>query len=180
MINKRRLRLGALVGALMTMSAGVAVAAGLATSEYTDSDGVFHGCVTNEAGTLRVVTPGTICRASETSIQWSQRGPVGPQGPQGLKVTGDLPALKAHRVIPANQDSRALKATVVPEVSEVLRGSGVLRVSRGSTVNEVLRASQGRPEQARRTCSHGKACCCSRRSVFATPSSPTFPPASTC
>ena len=180
MINKRRLRLGALVGALMTMSAGVAVAAGLTTSEYTDSDGVFHGCVTNEAGTLRVVAPGTICRASETSIQWSQRGPVGPQGPHGDQGDPGPAGPQGPQGDPGEPGAQCAQGQRGPQGEQGFEGQRGPRGEPGLNGERGPRASQGRPEQARRTCSQERPCCCSRRSVFATPSSPIFPPAKTC
>lgn len=69
--------------AVLAASAGVAVGTTLLTNEYTDVDGVFHACVQNENGNVRVVVPGTACREPETAIEWSQRGPQGPQGEQG-------------------------------------------------------------------------------------------------
>jgi hypothetical protein len=71
--------------AVMVASAGIAVATTLLTTQYTDAAGVFHACVHNENGNVRVVVPGTECRDTETAIEWHQRGPQGPAGPQGPK-----------------------------------------------------------------------------------------------
>jgi hypothetical protein len=73
------------VGLIAT--AGVAVAASVLTNAYTDPQGAYHGCVNNGAGSglLRVVVPGTPCKAGETAIDWNRTGPLGPQGIQGPK-----------------------------------------------------------------------------------------------
>jgi hypothetical protein len=80
-----RLALLTTVGLLAT--AGVAIATTALTNAYTDSQGVYHGCVNNGAGSglLRVVVPGTPCKAGETAIDWNRTGPQGPPGPPGPK-----------------------------------------------------------------------------------------------
>ena len=48
------------------------------------SDGVINGCYSKPGGTLRVIDASvTQCKANETSLSWSQTGPVGPVGPAG-------------------------------------------------------------------------------------------------
>jgi hypothetical protein len=58
-----------------------------------DSSGVFHGCVSNRTGALRVVKGANSCAKAhgrgrhrdpgETAISWSQQGPPGQPGLQG-------------------------------------------------------------------------------------------------
>jgi hypothetical protein len=58
-----------------------------------DNSSVFHGCVSNRTGTLRVVKSANSCakahgrgthrQPGETAISWSQQGPPGLQGTQG-------------------------------------------------------------------------------------------------
>jgi hypothetical protein len=68
--------------AAVTVLLGTAAVAGAITDN--DGGGVFHGCVGNASGLLRVVDPSTdSCRADETAITWNQTGPAGPQGPKG-------------------------------------------------------------------------------------------------
>src|SRR4051795_105371 len=78
-------RLVLLTAAGLAATAGVAVATTMATNAFTDSQGVYHGCVGNGSGILRVVTPGESCKASETAIDWNRTGPQGIQGPKGEK-----------------------------------------------------------------------------------------------
>lgn len=74
-----------------TVTAAIAVVAVLLSSAavaraITDADdaGVFHGCVGNASGLLRVIDPSAgSCREGETAITWNQTGPAGPQGPKG-------------------------------------------------------------------------------------------------
>jgi hypothetical protein len=68
------------------------------------NSGVFHGCVNNRTGVLRVVKGANSCAKAhgrgkhrdpgETAISWSQQGPPGQPGLQGLQGTpgqkGDL------------------------------------------------------------------------------------------
>lgn len=78
-----RLALMAAVG--LTATVGVAVGATVAASSYTDSQGVYHGCVNNGSGLLRVVVPGDPCKTPETAIDWNRAGSQGQQGIQGPK-----------------------------------------------------------------------------------------------
>lgn len=62
----------------------VALAAGLAFAAIPGAGGVISGCY-GPTGQLRVIDAGAgeACKASETSLSWSQTGPQGPQGPEG-------------------------------------------------------------------------------------------------
>jgi hypothetical protein len=68
-----------------------------AVSVAADPDRVFHGCVSNRTGVLRVVGTARACvkahgrgrhrNPGETAIRWSQQGPqgiAGARGPQGI------------------------------------------------------------------------------------------------
>jgi hypothetical protein len=82
----------ATTASVVTMGVAGSVAVASIPDEGT---GVFHGCVNNATGVMRVVDPsktGTlgscITKAGvlqETAITWNQTGPPGPQGLQGLK-----------------------------------------------------------------------------------------------
>jgi hypothetical protein len=54
----------------------VAVAGGVALATIPDANGVFHGCVNNSTGALRVINTGTggACTAAEMAISWDQSG----------------------------------------------------------------------------------------------------------
>jgi hypothetical protein len=91
--RRRVPRLALLTVAGLAATAGVAFATTVVTNAFTDSQGVYHGCVGNGSGNLRVVAPGESCKSSETAIDWNRTGPQGPQGPQGIQgqtgATGD-------------------------------------------------------------------------------------------
>lgn len=60
-----------------------------------DRAGVFHGCVSNRTGVLRVVSSSSSCHRArghgsrrdpgETAISWNQQGPRGVPGVQGVQ-----------------------------------------------------------------------------------------------
>ena len=76
----------AVVGiAVLVLTAGAAVAKNVLVDALVDPAGRYHGCVAHKGGVLRVVKPGTVCRAKEVAIVWSRTGPAGPQGLQGLQ-----------------------------------------------------------------------------------------------
>ena len=77
-------RLVLLAGIGVIATAGVAVGGTLAVQSFTDSQGVYHGCVGN-AGQLRVVTPDASCKANETAIDWNRTGPQGAKGDTGAQ-----------------------------------------------------------------------------------------------
>jgi hypothetical protein len=45
---------------------------------------VFHACVTNKTGAIRIVSASTNCAAGQHKIFWNQTGPTGPRGQRGL------------------------------------------------------------------------------------------------
>ena len=72
-----------------------------------DNSGVFHGCVSNRTGALRVVKGANACAKAhgrgrhrdpgETAVSWSQQGPrgqTGLQGTPGQKGDPGTPGLK--------------------------------------------------------------------------------------
>lgn len=84
-LRRRAVRMLAIAAGAIAGTAGIAIATTVVTNAYTDSAGVYHGCVGSASGLLRVVTPGDACRTNEVAIDWNQTGPQGPQGIQGPK-----------------------------------------------------------------------------------------------
>jgi hypothetical protein len=80
---RRTARVAAVVGALLALTSGVAIATTLLTNSYADSTGAYHGCVNGGSGLLRVVTPTEACNPNEVAITWSEVGPQGPKGDKG-------------------------------------------------------------------------------------------------
>jgi hypothetical protein len=83
-------------GAMFVALGGGAYAVGVGS----DPDRVFHGCVNNRTGVLRVVNRANSCvkahgqgqhgNPGETAIKWSQQGPKGvpgARGPEGIQGT---------------------------------------------------------------------------------------------
>jgi len=88
---RRRAVVAVLVVGVAATTAGVAV--GVVANQYIDSSGVYHGCVSNGDGQLRVVSPGTGCKNNEVAIKWSQTGPAGSPGAKGdAGIKGDTGA----------------------------------------------------------------------------------------
>ena len=79
------LRICIAAAAVFALTAGVAVGTTLITSAYTDGNGVFHGCVNDTNGNLRVILPADSCKDHEVAIEWNQTGPQGSQGIPGPK-----------------------------------------------------------------------------------------------
>jgi hypothetical protein len=82
-------------GTKLKVAAGVLVAGvlsvGTVFAVIPSADGTITGCYTKNSsllgppqGSLRVADSASQCRASETALSWSQRGPQGPTGAQGL------------------------------------------------------------------------------------------------
>jgi hypothetical protein len=78
-----------------------------ALSGIPDGGGVFHGCVSNSTGVLRVVKSASSCHQAvrrgrhrnpgELPVSWSQQGPRGAQGvqgPQGGQGIQGLPGIQ--------------------------------------------------------------------------------------
>src|SRR4051794_34341723 len=79
------LRLGALVIAVLAVTAGVALATD-AVESVVGADGTMQGCYAKANGQLRLVSSAVECRPSELAVSWSHTGPqgdAGAQGPQG-------------------------------------------------------------------------------------------------
>jgi len=64
----------------------IAAGAGYATSLLTgipDDEGVFHACVNDASGEVRLISKDETCLSNWSKVFWSQTGPQGPPGPQG-------------------------------------------------------------------------------------------------
>ena len=44
---------------------------------------IYHACVNNSSGTIKIVAEPGLCKVHETYIWWNQVGPQGEQGPMG-------------------------------------------------------------------------------------------------
>jgi hypothetical protein len=76
-MNPSRIGLG-LASALLSLGSGLTFAS------IPDANGVFHSCVDNKTGAVRIIDSATsACTVKETAQNWSMIGPPGPQGPAG-------------------------------------------------------------------------------------------------
>lgn len=69
----------------------VAVAFGAALVSRPAEAATIYACVSNIGGNVRVVSPSTNCRATESPLSWNSEGapgPAGPTGPAGPAGTG--------------------------------------------------------------------------------------------
>jgi hypothetical protein len=78
---RRRLRLASCAAGAAGLVAGAVPALALSGSGPV----VFHACVTNKTGTIRIVSASTRCAAGQHKISWNQTGPRGPRGLTGPK-----------------------------------------------------------------------------------------------
>ena len=85
-------------GTIFGFVALVIALGGVAVAAIPDSKGTIHGCYQKSNGNLRVVDSPADCRNSEQTLDWNQRGPVGPPGqPAGSLVRA------FERVVPVGQ-----------------------------------------------------------------------------
>jgi hypothetical protein len=74
-------------GRLLIAAAVAAVTFGIASAvqaSIPDANGLIHGCYKTNNGSLRVIdSASSSCAASETPLNWSQRGPTGRKGATG-------------------------------------------------------------------------------------------------
>ena len=101
------------------------------SSAFAQSNTIF-GCINNSNGSVRIVTPTTVCTTKERLIKWNIDGPQGPTGPQGLKGDkGDkgepgLPGQAGLGAVVLKDANGALIGTFYPEISFGTRGGLVL------------------------------------------------------
>ena len=84
-----------------------------------DNSGVFHGCVSNRTGALRVVNRANSCAKAhgrgrhrdpgETAISWSQQGPPGQPGLQGTPGQKGDPGTPGQKGDPGTPGQNATK-----------------------------------------------------------------------
>ena len=80
-IRLTRKRVATVVAGAALVVTGAAI--GVTSNAYTDANGVYHGCVGQGSGILRVLAAGESCRSNEVAIDWNQTGPQGLQGEVG-------------------------------------------------------------------------------------------------
>jgi hypothetical protein len=90
-----------------------------ALSGVPDHSGVFHGCVSNRTGALRVVRSAHSCAKAhgrgrhrnpgETAVSWSRQGPRGLQGVQGTQGQKGTQGTQGQKGDPGTPGQNATK-----------------------------------------------------------------------
>jgi collagen triple helix repeat protein len=80
-VTRKRVMLAVAAAALLLTG----VALGVTSNAYTDANGVYHACVNQGSGLIRMLESGEACRNNEVGVDWNQIGPQGLQGIQGPK-----------------------------------------------------------------------------------------------
>jgi hypothetical protein len=127
--------------------AGLAAAAGIAYATIPDGGGVFHACVKDESGAVRLIDPGGQgrtgeCKQNETGVSWNQTGTTGPAGPQGTTgATGPTgPSGATGATGPAGLSGlqtvtlTSLNNSVSPKEAAVLCPSGKRVIAGGASI----------------------------------------------
>ena len=115
----------------MRLLAIVALAVCVAISwipEAAATDGLIHGCVTNNKGMLRVVSDPSGCKSNETPLSWNQAGQQGEPGPQGEPGMDGEPGSDAAVLRVFDRDGTDLGLFVGYVVEEIRRPNNSYRV----------------------------------------------------
>jgi hypothetical protein len=77
---------------------GAALYGGVAGAMHDTN--TIHACVHKQTGIVRIVDDPDECKQSETAVEWSVEGPVGPPGPQGPPgPKGDPGGLSGYELV---------------------------------------------------------------------------------
>ena len=150
---------------MATVAAFLALGGGAyALSGIPDRGGVFHGCVSNRTGLLRVVKRASSCHKpkghgkgrdpGEFAVSWNQQGPRGLQGPSGqagldghagtngqpFDANATLPPGQTltgvWTVAGGNADDLATQVQFTPRLAADLPAASVQRVVGSSTTTQ--------------------------------------------
>lgn len=93
-----------------TAALAAAVAALTVTQAFaSDTSNTIYACVSQDTGTVHIVTQGTSCRPHEYATSWSITGPQGETGPAGPQGSAGAPASD-----PTPRQSVVGKVTLTP------------------------------------------------------------------
>jgi len=124
----RRHRTGLVV---VTVVAGLA-AVGIAYATIPDSAGIFHACVKDDNGVVRLIDPAKAgqqgqCKESETEVSWSQTGPPGAPGENGAPGSPGISGLQTVTIASLNN-------SISPKEAAVLCPAGKRAISGGAAI----------------------------------------------
>jgi hypothetical protein len=72
-----------IVAVASVVAAGATYATTTGLNGIPDAGGVFHACVTNASGAVRLVAATTPCVTGSSAVSWNQTGPPGQDGQPG-------------------------------------------------------------------------------------------------
>jgi hypothetical protein len=131
-------------GLLILVAVAGLAAGGIAYATIPDDSGVFHACVKDVSGNVRLIDPGSAgeagqCKDNETAVSWSETGPTGPQGttgPQGpTGSTGPIGATGPAGVTGLQTLSiTSISNSISPKEAVVLCPAGKRVISGGGAI----------------------------------------------
>ena len=89
------------------VAAGTTYATTGGLSGIPDGGGVFHACVNNTSGEIKLVTATTSCPTGASPVSWNQTGPRGAQGPAGPSGAETTYTYRFGGIVPGTAVARA-------------------------------------------------------------------------
>ena len=90
--------------------ASIVLSSGVSLATIPDANGVFHACVDNKTGAVRIIdTAISTCTSKETATSWSMVGPMGPQGLMGPYGPAGPPGAQGQQGIQGIQGIQGLQ-----------------------------------------------------------------------
>jgi hypothetical protein len=118
---------------LLFVTVAALTAGGIAFATIPDGEGVFHACVKDKNGAVRLIdpsNPGTKgqCKGNETAVSWNQTGPPGPPGDTGATGAPGPPGISGRETVTLasinNSVSPKEAALLCPAGKRVIGGGG--------------------------------------------------------
>jgi hypothetical protein len=109
-LRRRRLWLAGCAAGVVGLAAGAMPALALMRSGPV----VFHACVTNKTGAIRIVAASANCAAGQHKIFWNQTGPrglTGPKGPPGA-AAGFETRVSVNKLLNASSETTVARLKV--------------------------------------------------------------------
>jgi hypothetical protein len=123
---------------LVLVVAGLAGAAGIAYATIPDNAGVFHACVKDENGAVRLIDPSSggqqgQCKDNETAVSWNQTGPPGTPGTPGTPGENGAPGPPGISGL-QTVTIASISNSISPKEAAVLCPAGKRAISGGAAI----------------------------------------------
>lgn len=123
LLTRRRLLAVSIATLIAVVAAGTTYATTGGLSGVPDEGGVFHACVNNASGEVKLVVATASCATGSTAVSWNQAGQQGPPGPPGASGAGTTYNYRFGGMVPGTSIARAFC-----EPGEKVTGGGGLAV----------------------------------------------------